>query len=297
MELYKKYRPSELDEIIGNRSAVESLRQMIKKDSIPHTLLFSGPSGNGKTTLARILANKMNAEVTEMNMSHKEMRGIDGANELISKLGFKSLSGQKKVIILDEVDQATKDWQKAMKKPLEDTPNHVYFFLCTTMPEKLIKDIHTRSTQIQVHSINSRELSVYLKSIVEKENKSVNRSILRKITESSNGSVRKALVLLGQILEVSEDKQEELLKTIHIEDNEEVINLCRSLLRGERWQTISNILKGLKEDPESVRFAILGYMNSVLLNNGDVRACEIIMRFEQPFYNKALLTCACFELS
>ena len=245
MELYKKHRPKTFNEIIGNESAVSSLKQMIQNKSIPHTLLFSGPSGNGKTTLARILAHELGAEITEMNMSHKEMRGIDGANELISKLGYKSLTGKKRVIILDEVDQATKDWQKAMKKPLEDCPSHIYFFLCTTMPEKLIKDIHTRSTQIQVSTINNRDLAIYLKTISEKEGIEVERSILRKVSESAKGSVRKAMVLLDQVLQVDSDKREDLIKTIHIEDNEQVIDLCRALLNKSSWGSIRIILKGL----------------------------------------------------
>ncbi len=297
MELYKKYRPKEFEEVIGNQSSVTSLKNMLKNNNVPHTLLFAGPSGNGKTTLSRIMAEKMYADVVEINMSHKEVRGIDGANELISKLGYKSLTGGKRVIILDEVDQATKDWQKAMKKPLEDTPDNVYFFLCTTMPEKLIKDIHTRSTLIQVQRIPQRELSAYLDTIATKENKTVTKQILRKIAESSDGSIRKSLVFLDQVLDVPEDEQEELVKTININNNEIILTLCRELLYNKSWNDISTILKGLKEEPESVRYAVLGYMNSVLLNGDNPRAGQIIIRFSEPFYVRALLTCACYELS
>ena len=300
MELYKKYRPTKFDEMIGNESTLASLKNMIGKNSLPHTILFSGPSGCGKTTLARILANELGCtdnDISELNMSHKELRGIEGANQMVSNIGYKSLSGNKRVMILDEVDQMTSDAQKLMKKVLEDTPSHVWFFLCTTKPEKLIRDIITRSTQVQVELINSRALATYMRTLAEREGKQLGASVSRRIAEASEGSVRKAVVFLQQVLEVEEEQQEDLVNRITMEENAEVIELCRALMKKANWNTIADMLKNLKEEPESVRYAVLGYFNSVLLNNGDGRSAEIIMRFSEPFYNsgKAGLTLACFE--
>ncbi len=300
MELYKKYRPKAFDEMVGNESTLVSLKNMIAKNSLPHTILFSGPSGCGKTTLARILANELGCtdnDISELNMSHKELRGIEGANQMVSNIGYKSLTGNRRVMILDEVDQMTSDAQKLMKKVLEDTPSHVWFFLCTTKPEKLIRDIITRSTQVQVELINSRTLASYMRTLAEREGKQLGASISRRIAEASEGSVRKAVVFLQQVLEVEEEQQEDLVNKITMEENAEVIELCRALMKKANWSTISDMLKNLKEEPESVRYAVLGYFNSVLLNNGDVRSAEIIMRFSEPFYNsgKAGLTLSCWE--
>jgi len=302
MELYKKYRPKKFDEMIGNESVIASLKKMLAEDKLPHTILFSGPSGNGKTTLARILANEIgcvDSDITELNMSHKDLRGIDGANEITSTLGYRSLSGNKRVLILDEVDQMTPDAQKLMKKPLEDSPEHVWFFLCTTRPEKLIRDIITRSTQIEVEPIDKRKMAGYLRTIAEKENQKIGSSISVRIADKSEGSVRKAMVFLEQVLQVSEEQQESLVNRLTADDDEQVIELCRNLMQRASWPVIAQILKGLKEEPESVRYAVLGYFNSVLLNSGNQRAAEIIIRFSEPFYNsgKAGLTCACFECS
>jgi len=302
MELYKKYRPKKFDEMIGNESVIASLKKMLADDKLPHTILFSGPSGNGKTTLARILANEIgcvDSDITELNMSHKDLRGIDGANEITSTLGYRSLSGNKRVLILDEVDQMTPDAQKLMKKPLEDSPEHVWFFLCTTRPEKLIRDIITRSTQIEVEPIDKRKMAGYLRTIAEKENQKIGSSISVRIADKSEGSVRKAMVFLEQVLQVSEEQQESLVNRLTADDDEQVIELCRNLMQRASWPVIAQILKGLKEEPESVRYAVLGYFNSVLLNSGNQRAAEIIIRFSEPFYNsgKAGLTCACFECS
>jgi len=300
MELYKKYRPSKLNEILGNEAVITSLSQMLMNKKLPHTILFSGPSGCGKTTLARILASELGCkdqDITELNMSHKDLRGIDGANDITSTLGFRSLSGNVRVIILDEVDQMTPDAQKLMKKPLEDSPEHVWFFLCTTKPEKIIRDIITRSTQMEVEKIDRRKLAGYLRTIAEKEGKVLQTSVSLKIAEKAEGSVRKAMVFLEQILDVPENKQELLVNKLATEENEEVLNLCRALMNKQPWPIVSEILKNLKEEPESVRYAVLGYFNSVLLNSGNSRAAEIIIRFSEPFYNsgKAGLTCACFE--
>jgi len=302
MELYKKYRPKKFDEMIGNESVIASLKKMLADDKLPHTILFSGSSGNGKTTLARILANEIgcvDSDITELNMSHKDLRGIDGANEITSTLGYRSLSGNKRVLILDEVDQMTPDAQKLMKKPLEDSPEHVWFFLCTTRPEKLIRDIITRSTQIEVEPIDKRKMAGYLRTIAEKENQKIGSSISVRIADKSEGSVRKAMVFLEQVLQVSEEQQESLVNRLTSDDDEQVIELCRNLMQRASWPVIAQILKGLKEEPESVRYAVLGYFNSVLLNSGNQRAAEIIIRFSEPFYNsgKAGLTCACFECS
>jgi DNA polymerase-3 subunit gamma/tau len=300
MELYKKYRPQSLDEMIGNEAVISSLKKMISANNLPHTILFSGASGCVKTTLARILAKELGCkdnDVTELNMSHKELRGIDGANEITSSLGFKSLSGNNRVLILDEVDQMTSDAQKLMKKPLEDSPSHVWFFLCTTKPEKVIRDIITRSTQLEVEQIDKRKLASYIRQIAEKEEKQLSTSISLKLAEKAEGSVRKAMVFLEQVLEVDENQQDMLVNRLVTEVNAEVIELCRALMNRASWSVIAGILKGLKEEPESVRYAILGYFNSVLLNNGNPRAASIIINFSEPFYNtgKAGLTCACFE--
>lgn len=302
-ELYKKYRPKNFDELIGNEHTIDSLRNMLEQDRLPHTILFSGASGTGKTTIARILAQELgctDSDIQELNMSHQDLRGIAGANEITSRMGFKSLSGNNRVFILDEVDNMTSDAQKLMKKPLEDTPSHVYFFLCTTRPEKLLRDIITRSTHMELEHIDRRTLGRYLKQIAEKENKELLNSVSLRISETAEGSVRKALVFLEQVLAIEdEESQLELIKKITLEDDVDAIELCRALMRNENWTKVSAILQKIKAEPEQVRQLILAYFNKVLLNNGNQRAAEVLITFQEPLYNwgRAGLTCLCYELS
>lgn len=299
MELYKKYRPQSFGEMIGNDAVISSLQSMIETKKLPHTLLFSGQSGTGKTTLARIVAKELGcaeSDVMEMNMSSQELRGIGGVQSIINMLGYKSLSGSPRVIILDECDNITSDAQKLLKKPLEDTYEHIYFCLCTTRPEKLVRDIITRATQLELELVNSRTLGRYLRNIADKEGQQLDTSLAQKIADKAEGSTRKAMVFLDQVLKVEEGKREKLLSSITAEENTEAIDLCRALLKKEPWQKVASILKSLKSDAESTRYVVLAYMNSVLLSQASSRACQIIIQFSSPFYTPAELTSACFEL-
>ncbi len=155
MNIYRKHRPVEFDEMAGNEAEIESFQKVLEKESPPHTYLLIGPSGCGKTTLARIAARKLGADalsLTEINSA--DNRGIDTAREIIHQLHYLPPGSGSRVFIIDELHQTSKDWQNAMLKPLEDTPEHVYFFLCTTDPNKLIKAIRTRCTEVRVNPLD-----------------------------------------------------------------------------------------------------------------------------------------------
>ena len=186
--------------------------------------------------------------------------------------------------ILDEVHKTTKDFQNAMLKILEDTPSHVYFILCTTEPEQIIKTIRTRCSSFEVQFPAVNVLARFLKSIAEKHEKEFSAKIYKAIAEHSENSIRQSLIILDQILEVEE---EEALAIINSIKNQEaaVIDLCRALIKKQSWNNISKLLKDIKEEPEKVRRAILGYASAVLLNGEDEQAAEIIDNFKNNFYD------------
>ena len=155
MPLHIDYRPADFDEILGNEETIKSIKSILARDEDrPHAWMFVGPSGCGKTTLARIVSaalgcppkiNKAaNLDFQEINTS--DMRGIDTAREILKTMNFAPVNTASKcrVYILDECHQATKDFQNSLLKALEDTPDHVYFLLCTTDPSKLLKTIKNR---------------------------------------------------------------------------------------------------------------------------------------------------------
>ena len=288
MSLYTELRPKTFDEVVGNKSTIETLKKFLKKDTKPHTYLFSGGSGCGKTTLARIYAHELGADdlsIKEINVGSDT--GVDNMRKIIETMRYKPVNGKPLIYILDEFHMASKSAQNAMLKPFEDTPSHVYFMLCTTDPHKIIKTIHTRCSIAEVENITEEKMFRYLFKLCRKEEYTVDKSVLRKIADVCEGSVRKALVSLEQILQI-EDVEEQLdYLQYGASENETCLALCKALLVNNSTQC-RNILKDLKTqgiDTESIRYSVLGYMTSVWLNSGKKEAIYIIDCFADNTYD------------
>lgn len=299
MSLYQKYRPKEFEEMYGNREEIESLEKKFSGENRPHAYLFQGESGCGKTTAARICADKLGAgplSIVEINSS--DNRGIDTARQIINQIKTYPNEGDCWVFIIDEVHMATKEWQNAMLKPLEDTPDHVYFFLCTTDPQKLIKTLKTRCSIFNFPALNSKLIYKLLFRVNKKEKIGLDKEVLEEISDNSYGSPRRALTFLEKVKDLGSEKALKLVSSgLDEEENKQTIELCRALLKSSSWGEISDIIKGLTEEPERIRRAILGYMGAVLLKKKNDKAAVIMEYFSDPFYNtgKPGLVLACYQ--
>jgi len=304
---YQSYRPDSFDDMIGNEAAINSFKKSLTKKKHSHAYILSGPPGTGKTTFARIAASMIGAselDIREINSSSN--RGIDTAREIINQSKMMAMDGEAIVYIIDEVHRATSDWQNAMLKVLEDTPEHVYFFLCTTEPNKLIKAIKSRCTEIKTTPLTEEQISLVLKRVIKLEKLDIEKDIITEIAERSEGSSRNALVMLEQIANAETKKDIKIiLDSKGSEDDPDTIELCRTLLNDKSdWSTIAKILKKLKEankldDSESIRYMILGYANAVLLNGRmSSRAALMLESFSEPTYNtgKFGITLACINV-
>ncbi len=296
-ELYKKHRPRTLDRVIGNDETVAALRNMLARKSLPHTILFHGPSGCGKTTLARILAKELDChsmDFKEINSS--SFRGIDTIRDIASIMNLAPV-GTCRIWLMDEVHKLSNDAQNAALKMLEDTPEHVYFFLCTTDPQKLIKPILTRCCEMPVRSLTYKELETLTKRVARREKIELDGSTIDELVASAQGSARTLLVLLDKIghLDPSDRKQ---AIAARLEEENEAIELCRALIKRESWSKVAGLLKNLKGDSESTRWAVLGYARAVLLGGKpNPQAFFVIQAFSNPFYDNkdAGLAAACYE--
>jgi DNA polymerase-3 subunit gamma/tau len=296
-ELYKKYRPKTLEEVVGNRTTVKALKGYLAKGNLPHTVLLHGPSGCGKTTLGRIIRRALGCSKTdyrELNCS--DFRGIDTVREISRNMTLAPIGGKCRVFLLDEVHQLSKDGQNAALKILEDTPSHVYFILCTTDPGKLLKTIVTRCCQLPVSPLDEEEASGLVQRVAKAAGVSLSKDHLDELVGAAEGSARTALVLLDKLSQLDEGERSEGLKKIK-EQEAQSIELCRALIKKARWPEVAKILRALPAgEEESVRWAVLGYARAVLLG-GQFQAYNVICAFEQNFYDSKAtgLARACYE--
>jgi DNA polymerase-3 subunit gamma/tau len=304
LPLQRKYRPKELKEMYGNISALESLESVLnREEGRPTTYLLHGPSGCGKTTTARIIASIIEGELKEFNIS--KQGGIKEARKLIDSLRYKSLSGKPRIIILNEVHggdpKARDNFQNAMLEILEEPPEDVYFILCTTEPDKIMSTILTRCHQYAFTTLNSRLMKVLINDTLKKEEftkediKSMS-GVTDKIVKISMGSPRSALSILDGVIDLeSIESMEEAVDNLTV-DESKMLDLFLAIKNKNNWKSIATILKNIKEEPETVRYAMLGLFNRELLITGDGRYALIIECFKESFmYSKnAGLTQACF---
>jgi DNA polymerase III gamma/tau subunit len=289
MELYKKYRPTRLSDIVGNTTSIKILNKYLGECNLPHTILLSGISGSGKTTIARILKTKLQCSDTDfVEINCADFRGIDTIREIREQMSYVPLEGKCRIWLIDECARLSNDAQNAILKMLEDTPQHVYFFLATTEPEKLIKAIRTRCCEIALEPLSVQELEKLLSSVITAEKIKIKEDCIEYLAEKANGSARMALVYLDKIIGLPEAEIEDAIKNIELEQTK-TIELCRALLAPKaskyQWSTVSKILSGLTDDPESTRRAVLGYAAAVLLKTESERASRVIDYFEEPFWN------------
>jgi DNA polymerase-3 subunit gamma/tau len=303
MELYKKHRPKGLAAVVGQEDTVAALENLLEQERLPHSLLFTGPSGCGKTTLARILRERLECAPNDFyEINCADFRGIDMVREIRRAMSLAPAGGKCRIWLIDECHKLSNDAQNAILKMLEDTPGHVYFFLATTNPSKLLKTIRTRCTDMPVRSLTDKELEALLKKVVRREKKEVPDEVLDQIVQDSLGSARMALVLLDKVIDLEQDKMLEAARAKAAEENES-IELCRALIAGRGWAEVRGILKGLTMPPEGVRHAVLGYARSVMLNAGGAtkvaRAYLVVDAFRENFYDSlaAGLAAACYEVT
>ena len=300
MSLYLKYRPKTLKEFQGNTSMIESLETVLSKpiEELPHAFLFTGNSGCGKTTLARIVSTHLNCSDYDFKESNSaDFTGIDFVRSIIRNMMLKPLKGGVRVWLIDECHQLSKDAQSALLKALEDTPAHVYFILATTDPQKLLKTIQNRCMTFNVQSLPDNQMLRLFKNVLRQEKKTLSDNILDSIIQNSLGSPRAGLVILDKVIDLPEDKIIKVIDEVARQENE-TIELCCALIGKSNWKKVSEILKGLSEqEPESVRRAVLRYFSVVLLNQGSMQAFEVMECFKNNYYDNARagLILSCYE--
>jgi DNA polymerase-3 subunit gamma/tau len=222
--LARRYRPRDFDGLVGQDPIAKTLRNAVASKRLAHAYLFSGSRGVGKTSTARILAKAINVaddlvqadEIAEAILRGEDLdvieidgasnRGINEAKDLIAAAVLSPARCPKKIYIIDEVHQITKDAFNALLKTMEEPPRHVIFILCTTEPHKVPATIRSRCQQFDFRLLSTAEIAGQLREILEQEGMSADEQVVAQIARLGRGSMRDALSLLDRLLAAGEKK-------------------------------------------------------------------------------------------
>jgi DNA polymerase III subunit gamma/tau len=225
--LARKYRPKTFEEVIGQKSVVQTIENAITTGRIAQAYLFSGMRGTGKTTVARILAKALNCKdgptphpcnkcefctainedraIDVLEIDGASNRGIEEIRALRESLKYKAIYTKYKVVIIDEVHQITKDGFNALLKTLEEPPPHTVFIFATTEFHKVMPTIVSRCQHFEFKKISHKDIINHLVEITRKESITVTPAGLAMIAEAADGSMRDAQSLLDQAVAFSGD--------------------------------------------------------------------------------------------
>ncbi|MBT9176924.1 MAG: DNA polymerase III subunit tau [Firmicutes bacterium] len=218
--LYREWRPARFSEVSGQDHIKHTLSNMLQRSRVPHALLFTGPRGTGKTTMAKIMARALNChrgvtaepclvcpacvaiaegsslDVVEIDAASN--RGIDEIRELREHVKFAPVDLRTKVYIIDEVHMLTTEAFNALLKTLEEPPQHVVFVLATTEPHKLPATIISRCQRFDFRRLAAQAIIARLMQVAAANGVSVSTSAAHEIAQHAVGSMRDALGLFEQ---------------------------------------------------------------------------------------------------
>ncbi|MBX4188875.1 DNA polymerase III subunit gamma/tau [Candidatus Saccharibacteria bacterium] len=239
--LYRKYRPKNFDEAVGQDHITKTLQKAIKAGRISHAYLFTGPRGVGKTSVARILAHEVNSLPYDSDVINLDIIEIDAASnrrideirDLRDKVRIAPVATKYKVYIVDEVHMLTREAFNALLKTLEEPPAHCIFILATTEAHKLPETIISRTQRHEFKSVNHIQMASHLDSIAKKEKIKITKGALELLARFGEGSFRDSIGYLDQLSSYGREVTEA--------DVREVLGLPDS-------QAVSELLAGVRAD-------------------------------------------------
>lgn len=277
MSLYLKHRPDCFEHVIGHKNIINSIKPLLESNNPPHAYLFAGPSGTGKTTIARIIAKELKADSSDiMELNIANTTGIDFIRQLSDSAYICPMMGDNKVFILDEVQQLSKEAQNCILKLLEDSPKYAYFILCTTDPQKLLKPLKDRCQFYTLKILSDAEIQSLLLTVANLEDILLSPDIMDLLIYKSDGCPRKALVSLEQIKNnISNFNVCVNLLADEFESEQDVIDLAKAILNKYKklndggnitWVDFMKIYNNITVEPETIRITLANYFAGCLKN-------------------------------
>ena len=220
LALYRKYRPNNFDDLVGQTEVASIIKNEILNNKISHAYLFSGPRGTGKTSTAKIIAKMINCsnlsedgvpcgtcasclnfnsntDIVEIDAASNN--GVDEIRDLRDKVNLVPTFGKFKIYIIDEVHMLTNQAFNALLKTLEEPPLHVIFILATTEFYKIPVTVTSRCQKFQFLKFFNTDIVERLSNIASNENIKINEDALFEVARLSDGGLRDAINMLDQL--------------------------------------------------------------------------------------------------
>jgi DNA polymerase-3 subunit gamma/tau len=299
--LYRKYRPKEWKEVVGQDHVVTTLKNAIAADRVAHAYLFAGSRGTGKTTLARLLAKSVNClnpdpakrpdnecencrAVNEnrfldlIEIDAASNTSVDDVRDLRDKINFSPSQGKYKIYIIDEVHMLSTAAFNALLKTLEEPPPHAIFVLATTEIHKIPATVLSRCQRHEFRRVPVDEIVKQLKTIIKAEKIQADDDALIQIARQSAGGMRDAISLLDQLSSTGDKITLALAQTVlGTATSQTVLEIISSVMNHDPAQGLETIHKALDAgaDPRSLARQIVEYLRGLMLiQMGNVNQVE-----------------------
>jgi DNA polymerase III subunit gamma/tau len=289
--LYRKYRPKEWAEVMGQDHIVTTLKNAIAADRVAHAYLFAGSRGTGKTTLARLLAKAVNCTNPDptkrpcnecehckavndnrfmdlIEIDAASNTSVDDVRDLRDKINFSPSQGKYKIYIIDEVHMLSTAAFNALLKTLEEPPPHAIFVLATTEIHKIPATVLSRCQRHEFRRVPVGEIVTNLKMIVKAENLQADDDALIQIARQSAGGMRDAISLLDQLSSTGDKITLALAQTVlGTATSQTVLDTLTSIMDHDPAHGLETIHKALDAgaDPRSLARQIVEYLRGLML--------------------------------
>ena len=303
--LYNKYRPKTKEQLIGQPKVSAILETLFSKPitAAPQVWMLKGPYGTGKTTTTRIIADYFKVHKDSfIELNGSNTNSVNDMRDLVDSIQSPPMFGDYTLVVIDECHRLSAQAWDSLLKPLEEPPKHVIFLLATSEVNKKIPVSESgRVMELKFDSITNNDMYKILKNVCIKEEKMIEKLVAKAIVLKAEGCARHAITLLESVLDLDSETAIGIIESDSGEETEEFKQLCKLLMAGGSWDGVRKCLKTIKADPETMRYKILQWMGSCLLNGCDneEQVNDVISFFSDSFVEsgKAGLISACYECS
>lgn len=305
--IYRKYRPQNFSEIVGQEHIVQTLKNALISNRVAHAYLFTGPRGTGKTTIARLLAKAVSClnrgeksepcnkcdvciEINDgraldlIEIDAASNRGIDEMRELRDGIKFNPVRLKYKFFIIDECHMLTPPAFNALLKTLEEPPSYAIFVLATTESHKVPETIISRCQRFDFHKLNFNQIIERLKQIAKKEKVIIERDALQIVASNAEGAMRDAESLFGQIMAIgamTEDAKitsAEVKTFLGVTDNSALVDMVDYLANKDAGAAINFLNKIIEDGYDIEQFAksLINYLRKIMILKVDFSLAKIV---------------------